>query len=101
MTALVTPSTKTITLEHGVKLGDNIITEITITKPLVSHLKGVSLTKLVDMQLDEVAKIIPRVTSPMIPQQAFDTIEFTDFLHLCGELLGFLTNAATEATPDE
>lgn len=54
MTALITPPTKTITLEQGVKLGDNTITEITITKPLVSHLKGVKLTQLMEMQIDEI-----------------------------------------------
>ena len=100
MTALVTLPTKTITLEQGVKLGDNTITEITITKPLVSHLKGVKLAQLMEMQIDEIVKIIPRVTAPSLPPHALDSLDFNDFLNLCAEVIGFLTNQTSTATQD-
>lgn len=100
MTALVTLPTKTITLEQGVKLGDNIITEITITKPLVSHLKGVKLAQLMEMQIDEIVKILPRVTQPALTEKSLDSLEFNDFMALCAEVISFLTSQKT-ATPDE
>lgn len=101
MTALITPPTKTITLEQGVKLGENTITEITITKPLVSHLKGVSLKNLMDMQTDEITKIIPRVTTPSLPPHALDSMDFTEFMQVASEVLGFLMGVKNTDTPDE
>lgn len=96
-----TPQTKQITLEKGVKLGENIITDITITKPLVGHLKGISIKNLIEMQTDEIAKLIPRVTMPSLPQHALDKMDFAEFLTLAGEVMGFLMAAGDTATQDE
>lgn len=96
-----TPQTKQITLEKGIKLGDNLITNISITKPLVGHLKGISIKNLIEMQTDEIAKLIPRVTQPSIPQHALDGMDFGEFLSLAGEVMGFLMGADDTATPDE
>ncbi|MFA9485471.1 MULTISPECIES: phage tail assembly protein [unclassified Moraxella] len=93
-------NTKQITLTHGVKLGDNTITDITVNKPFVSHLKGISLTKLFNMETEELLRLIPRVTTPSIPQPALERMEIADFTYLVGEVVGFLAADST-ATQDE
>ncbi|WFF38025.1 phage tail assembly protein [Moraxella nasibovis] len=93
-------TSKQITLTHGVKLGENTITEITIAKPFVSHLKGISLTKLFNFDTEELLKLIPRVTTPSLPQPALERMEISEFMELVGEVLGFLADENT-ATPSE
>ncbi|WP_323842939.1 phage tail assembly protein [Moraxella sp. Pampa] len=93
-------TSKQITLTHGVKLGDNTINDITVNKPFVSHLKGISLTKLFNMDTEELLKLIPRVTSPSIPQPALERMQITDFTFLVGEVVGFLAEEGMD-TPDE
>lgn len=93
-------NTKQITLEKGVKLGENTINDITITKPVVAHLKGISLTKLFNFETDELMKLIPRVTAPSIPQPALSNMDVTEFMTLVGEVVGFLAEENTD-TQDE
>lgn len=98
--AAITPASKQVKLSHGIRLGDNTIFEITVRKPNVSHLKGINLRQLLDLNVDELKKLLPRITSPAIPEAAIDGMEILDFTTLTGDALSFLAPAA-QATPTE
>lgn len=87
---LIQATSKQVELSVGVMLGDNIIKHITVTKPNTGHFRGVSIRKLQDLYVDELAAFLPRVTSPSIPSQAILTMDFNDFLELSGKALSFL-----------
>lgn len=95
------PTSKQVTLISGIKLGENTITEITVRKPNVSHLKGINLRHLLDLNVDELKKLLPRITSPAIPESAIDSMEILDFTTLTGEALSFLGQQQAETSPTE
>ena len=98
--AVIAQNSKSITLDHGITLGENLIKDITIYKPNVSHLRGISLRHLLDLNVDELKKLLPRVTSPAIPEKAIDSMEIMDFTNLTGAVLGFLTPKEADQNTD-
>ncbi|MDU7561411.1 MAG: phage tail assembly protein [Acinetobacter baumannii] len=97
---LIQSTSKQVELSIGVKLGDNLVKNITVTKPNTGHFRGVSIRKLQDLYVEELAVFLPRVTSPSIPSQAILTMDFNDFIELSGKALSFL-GEGKEQSPTE
>ena len=98
--ALIKPSTKQVELNSGVKLGDNLIKNITVIKPNTGHFRGVSIRRLQELYPEELAVFLPRVTSPMIPAAALLEMELDDFILLAGQALSFI-GEGKEQSPTE
>lgn len=97
---LIRPTSKTVHLQQGVRLGDNIIHDITVCKPNTGHFRGVSIRKLQDFYPEEMAVFLPKVTSPAIPAEAIMQMEFDEFLELAGAALSFI-GEGKEPSPTE
>ena len=52
------PVIKTVTLETPIKRGDKEITEIQVRKPKAGELRGVSLSALMQMDVNEITKVM-------------------------------------------
>ncbi|MFW2077506.1 phage tail assembly protein [Acinetobacter sp. ULE_I010] len=86
----IKPTSKLVSLETGIQLGDNLIKEITVIKPNTGHFRGVSIRRLQDLYPEELAVFLPRVTKPAIPSEILMQMEFEDFMELAGKALSFL-----------
>lgn len=79
----------TITLESPVVRGDNKITEITLHSPNAGMLRGVSMRAVLDMEVDAIAKIIPRISDPKLTESETASLDLPDFLKAGAAIAGF------------
>jgi len=82
--------TKTITLETPIQRGDQQITELTIRKPNAGALRGASLTQLLQLDVTELCKVLPRITSPAITDAEAMQLDVADLTAIGSEVVGFL-----------
>ena len=84
------PVIKPITLEEPIKRGDTEITEIQIRKPKVGELRGVSLSQLMQMDVSELTKIMPRITQPTLTAEEIQNMDPADLIQVAIEVAYFL-----------
>ena len=90
-------NTKTVTLDTPIKRGETEITEVQVRKPLTVALKGISLTELLQMKVDAIQQVLPRVTTPTLHKQDIDNLDPADLLQLGTVVIGFLLPKAQKA----
>lgn len=88
------PVIKPITLEETIKRGDTEITEIQIRKPKVGELRGVSLSQLMQMDVSELTKIMPRITQPTLTAEEIQNMDPADLIQVAIEVAYFLAPKA-------
>lgn len=82
--------TKVITLDHGFKQGDVIITELTLHKPNTGHCRGLNLKDVLSFDINALATLLPRITSPAMSAQNVYELELMDTLKFAEEIGNFL-----------
>ena len=93
--------TKTVTLAQGILRGENRITDITVRKPLTKQLRGVSISRLIEMNADDWQIVQPRVTTPKVDKVDFSQMTVTDFTKLCSTAAELMFEDAEEIDADE
>ena len=93
--------TKTVTLAQGILRGENRITDITVRKPLTKQLRGVSISRLIEMNADDWQIVLPRVTTPKVDKVDFSQMTVTDFTKLCSTAAELMFEDAEEIDADE
>ena len=78
--------TKVITLDHGFKQGDAIITELTLHKPNTGHCRGLNLKDVLSFDINALATLLPRITSPAMSAQNVYELELMDTLKFAEEI---------------
>lgn len=84
------PNQETVQLEQPIQFGGDTITEITIRKPNVKALSGVSLQAIYQHDVNALIKVLPRVTTPPLTSQQVMDLDPVDFAELGGHLVTFL-----------
>ena len=84
------PNEEIVTLEEPIRMGDQMITQITIRKPSVKALSGTTLQAVYQHDVDALCKVLPRVTSPALTTQQIMMMDPIDFAQLGGHLVTFL-----------
>lgn len=93
--------TKTVTLAQGILRGENRITDITVRKPLTKQLRGVSISRLIEMNADDWQIVLSRVTTPKVDKVDFAQMTVTDFTKLCNTAAELMFEDAEEIDADE
>ncbi|BFU60752.1 MULTISPECIES: phage tail assembly protein [Rodentibacter] len=95
-------TSKIITLSTPILRGDKQITEITVNKPTVPALKGLKMFDVLQMDVDALQVLLPRVTLPVLHKADFATMEVADFTELSAAAVSFLgKNSETEEATEE
>lgn len=79
-----------VTLDAPVVRGKSEITEIVVRKPNSGALRGARLQALMDMDVDSMMLVLPRVTTPALTRTELMMLEPGDLLQLSLELVSFL-----------
>ncbi|MGK4478697.1 phage tail assembly protein [Yersinia enterocolitica] len=89
----------TITLVKPVVRGDEKISQITITNEIkqAGSLRGLKLVNVLNMDVDSVAILLTRVTSPRLKLAEINEMDTRDFVSLSEALVPFLTPAGSGA----
>ncbi|MBS1191007.1 MAG: hypothetical protein H6R10_2799 [Rhodocyclaceae bacterium] len=81
--------TKTITLETPLPRGETKIDSLTLRKPNVGALRGVSLRALLDMEANAIATVLPRISEPCLVAAEINTMAAPDLLQTGMVIAGF------------
>lgn len=89
------PQNNIITLDQPIKRGDTEITSVEITRPNSGSLRGVGLRELLDMDVNALIKVLPRVTSPTVTEADIAEMDPADLVQAGAVVVGFLLNKET------
>lgn len=86
----------TVTLDTPIKRGNAFITEVTLRKPNAGELRGVSLAELLQMKVDALQTVLPRITNPILHKQDMATLDPADLVNMGTVVVGFLLTKETK-----
>ena len=84
------PIIKTVILNSAITRGEQSITEIKVQKPTAGQLRGVSLTSLLQMEVTDLCKVLPRITQPTLTDHEINQLDIADLTQIGAEVVGFL-----------
>ncbi|MFL9993058.1 phage tail assembly protein [Paraburkholderia sediminicola] len=84
------PNPNAITLDTPIVRGEQTITEITLRKPKAGELRGTSLNALVNLDVDALGKVLPRIASPMLTEFDVRDLDPSDLVQLGVAFADFL-----------
>src|SRR5690554_5970409 len=71
-----------IELDRPFKRGNKNVTTVTVRKPNSGALRGVSLTDLIQMEVQPLTKILPRITEPALTEAEIREMDPADLFQL-------------------
>jgi hypothetical protein len=86
----------TVALDTPIKRGNGFITEVTLRKPSAGELRGVSLAELLQMKVDALQTVLPRITNPILHKQDMATLDPADLVNMGTVVVGFLLTKETK-----
>lgn len=84
------PFEAVVELETPIQMGESKINKVTVRKPNVPALSGVSIQQLYNYETDALVKVLPRVTTPTLTPQQVKSLDVVDLIQLGGEVVNFL-----------
>lgn len=95
-------TTESVPLDTPIKRGEKEITAVTLRKPLAGELRGVSLTALLQMDVDALTTVLPRISDPTLTTHEVRAMDPADLVQMGGAVAGFLLQKRlTEQSPAE
>ena len=86
-----------VLLEQPIVRGDDKIEQLKFRRPNAGELRGLSMAALGQMQVDELRKLAPRISSPTITQEEFDGLDPADLMECCDRIMDFLLSKQRRA----
>ncbi|AHB11061.1 bacteriophage putative tail protein Gp41 (plasmid) [Zymomonas mobilis subsp. mobilis ZM4 = ATCC 31821] len=86
----------TIKLGYALMRGEQEIKNIELRKPVTGDLRGLSVTQLLNTDVDQMCKFLPRITTPALMPSEIEKLPVGDFLSLAMKSLGFFTESQSQ-----
>lgn len=80
----------TVTLDTPIRRGTTSIDSITLRKPNSGELRGVSLAELLQMDVNSLVKVVPRISTPTLTAVEVTSMDPADLFALGTKVSGFL-----------
>ncbi|MGC1007519.1 phage tail assembly protein [Pantoea agglomerans] len=90
MTDKIAPNEKAVVLDTPILRGKAEITSVTVRKPQSGALRGTRLQALMDMDVNAMMVVLPRVTSPALTTTEINEMDPADLVSLSVEVVTFL-----------
>lgn len=84
----------TVKLSTPIKRSTGDVAELTLRKPAAGELRGLKLMDVMNMDMNSLGVLLPRIVQPSITKADVDAMELADVLDLGVAVVGFF-----EATP--
>ncbi|QFG28485.1 phage tail assembly protein [Pseudomonas umsongensis] len=90
----------TVQLDTPIQRGKQLIETVTLRKPCAGELRGIHLAELLNLDVNSLIKVIPRISSPGITAPEAAGMDPADLLAIGGKVVGFLLQkqAKTDAS---
>ncbi|AOJ83744.1 phage tail protein [Burkholderia sp. MSMB617WGS] len=92
------PDENTHTLDTPIEREGQTITQVTLRKPAAGALRGTSLAALVNLDVDALRKVLPRISTPTLTEFDVASMDPADLVALGGIFAGFLMPKALKAS---
>lgn len=79
------------------RAGAEAISAVAVRKPSAGALRGLTLTKVITMDVSTMLTLLPRVTEPALLPDEVAALEPADLLALSGAVVGFFMTASQAA----
>ncbi|MFQ2218391.1 phage tail assembly protein [Aeromonas enteropelogenes] len=80
----------TVTLDTPIQRGETTISEINVRKPQSGELRGLNMTDILQMDVNALSKLLPRITSPALTEVDISGMDPADLMQLGQEVSAFL-----------
>ncbi|WP_313654786.1 phage tail assembly protein [Pantoea sp.] len=90
MTDKTAPNEKAVELDTPILRGKTEITSVTVRKPQSGALRGIRLQALLDMDVNALMTVLPRITTPALTTQEINEMDPADLVSLSVEVVTFL-----------
>lgn len=84
------PVTEVIELETPIKREGGNIEKLTLRKPVSGELRGLSLADLINMEVDSITKVLPRISNPTLTEQDVREMDPADLSDCGRQIADFL-----------
>lgn len=91
------PNQATVTLDTPIARGTTTITALTLRKPASGELRGIALTDLLNLEVNALRKVLPRITTPMLTDVEVGQMDPADLVELGTTVAGFLLRKSVKA----
>jgi len=88
---------KNVKLLNKIVRGEQTISEVALRTPDTGALRGLKLTDLLQMDVNAVSSLLPRITEPALLPSEIATMAPADFMSLAGRVVGFFLSADQQA----
>ncbi|WP_416139064.1 phage tail assembly protein [Halomonas sp. HK25] len=82
--------TETVELDTPLQRGKQTVTEIHVRKPKSGALRGVSLADVVQLDVQALTKVLPRITEPALTEAELRDMDPADLFQLGNVVANFL-----------
>lgn len=90
--------TTTVKLSTPIKRSTGEVAELTLRKPATGELRGIKLMDLMQMDVNALGVLLPRIAQPTITKADVDAMDLADVLELGVAVIGFF-EAKPATTP--
>lgn len=90
MTDKIAPNEKVVELDTLIIRGKTEITSVTVRKPQSGALRGTRLQALMDMDVNALITVLPRITTPALTTAEINEMDPADLVSLSVEVVTFL-----------
>jgi hypothetical protein len=87
---MIHPTEDSVTLEQPILRGETAIEQLTLRKPSAGELRGASLADLLQMDVNAVIKVLPRITTPTLTEAELRGLAACDLVSLATAVVNFL-----------
>ena len=88
--ALPRTPTETVELDSPIQRGKTTVTEIQVRKPKSGALRGVSLSDVIQMDVQALTRVLPRITEPALTEPELRDMDPADLFQLGNVVSNFL-----------
>ncbi|MDI5893072.1 phage tail assembly protein [Halomonas rhizosphaerae] len=82
--------TESVELDSPIQRGKTTVTEIQVRKPKSGALRGVSLADVLNMDVQALTKVLPRITEPALTEPELRDLDPADMVQLGNVVANFL-----------
>lgn len=79
----------TVDLDQAIERGEQMISKLTLRKPMGGDLRGLNLVNLTQLDVNSLHKLLPRICTPAIAEMDVQGMDPADLLACAAEVAGF------------
>lgn len=84
------PNEAVVELDTPIVRGATSITTVTLRKPMSGELRGIALSDLLNLEVNALRKVLPRITSPALTDIEVGRMDPADLVELGSQVASFL-----------